>query len=145
MAHGEDFDPRGFSPRERRGAAPLRSDLRRLPPAELEQRAREHVEGFLKELRGAQADLRAKCRPAALAKHHPVAVAIIGGLGGIWLTGKLLRKRRTAPVAVAEAGKPESARRAFARSFLSSMARVVGAGLPTMLFWGFRRRRRSKN
>ena len=131
MAYSED----------RRCTSASRADLRRLPAAELEQCAREHTEAFLKELRSAEASLRANCRPTALVKHHPVAAAIIGGLGGSWLVGKLLRKRRTAPVAVAEAGKPESAKRAFARSFLSSTARVVGAGLPTMLFWGLKHRR----
>lgn len=123
-------DPRPDDPLE---------DLRRLPRAELERRAHEHVDGLREELGCLKNYVGQSFRPTVIARKHPLVAAGMGAALGYWFLRKLLRKRRSPVKEVRAPDKPVSPKHEFRRSFLSSLARVAGSALPAVLVWGIRR------
>lgn len=115
------------------------SELRGLPADELERRVHEHVAAMFDELRAAGESARKSLRPTKFLGKHPLAVAILGGVAGLFLT-RLLFRRRAKGVVTTQGMKTESVGRTFGRSFLSSVGGIAGKALPGVIFYGLARR-----
>ena len=122
--------------RDQRPDDPL-EELRRLPRAELERRARAHVDAARKELTGLKDHLGRSFHPTAIAKKHPLLAVSMGTALGYWFLRKL-RGRRPEVQEMPAPDEPMSPKHTFRYSFLSSLARVAGA-LPSALVWVIRR------
>lgn len=123
----------------RRSGSNSESELRDLPAEELERRAHEHVAAMFDKLRAAGESARKSLRPAKFLGKRPLAVAVLGGLAGLFLM-RLLFRRRAKAVVPTQGMKAESAGHAFGRSFLSSVGGIAGKALPGVIFYGLARR-----
>ena len=116
------------------------SPLCSLPPEELEQRARRHLDGLFGEVRGAGEYLRTECHPLRLIRKHPVVTVAVIGVAGLVLA-RLVRGSRRAPGAAA-AGTTraaESLGRTFGRSLLAGLAGSAATLLPELVLALLRR------
>jgi hypothetical protein len=123
------------------------SPLCSLPPQELEQRARRHLDGLFGEVRGAGDYLRTECHPLRLIRKHPVATAAVLGVAGLALA-RLVRpygpvlggSRRASGAAAAGATRAaESLGRTFGRSLLAGLAGSATTLLPELVLALLRR------
>lgn len=107
------------------------SPLCSLPPQELEQRARQHLDGLFGEVRGAGEYLRTEWHPLRLIRKHPVVTVAVVGVAGLALA-RLLRGSRRAPGAAAAGATraAESLGRTFGRSLLAGLAGSAATLLP---------------
>ena len=111
-----------------------------LPPEELEQRARRHVDGLFGEVRQAADYLRTECQPLRLIRKHPVATAAVIGVAA-FAVARLVRGSRRAPGAAAAgaARAAESLGRTFGRSLLAGLAGSAATALPELVLALLRR------
>jgi hypothetical protein len=111
-----------------------------LPPEELEQRARRHVDGLFGEVRAAGESLRAECHPLTLVRKHPVAVAAAIGVAAFVLV-RLVRGRRRASdgAAAGPARAAESLGRTVGRSLMTGLAGSAATVLPELALAFLRR------
>ena len=120
-----------------------------LPPEELEQRARRHLDGLFGEVRGAGEYLRTEWHPLRLIRKHPVAAAAVVGVAGLALA-RLVRgpvrppvlggSRRASGAAAAGATRAaESLGRTVGRSLLAGLAGSAATLLPELVLAFLRR------
>jgi len=111
-----------------------------LPPEELQQRARRHVDGLFGEVRGAGEYLRTECHPLRLIRNHPVVTVAVIGVAGLALA-RLVRGSRRAPGAAAAgaARAAESLGHTVGRSLLAGLAGSAATLLPELVLALLRR------
>ena len=112
-------------------------DLRRLPPDELQRRARAAVDKMFGEIKSARESLCADLQPAAMIRRHPRISAAIAGVVGLWVARRLRGGRKAR-----EFLNPRTLARTLGHSLLSSAAKTVGRALPGIILWRFARRGR---
>jgi hypothetical protein len=116
------------------------SPLCSLPPQELEQQARRHLDGFFGEVRGAGEYLRTEWHPLRLIRKHPVAAAAVFGVAGLALAHLVRGSRRASGAAAAGATRAaESLGRTFGRSLLAGLAGSAATLLPELVLALLRR------
>ena len=116
------------------------SPLCSLPPEELEQQARRHLDGLFGEVRGAGDYLRTEWHPLRLIRKHPVATAAVFGVAGLALARLVHGSRRASGAAAAGATRAaESLGRTFGRSLLAGLAGSAATLLPELVLALLRR------
>jgi len=116
------------------------SPLCSLPPEELEQRARRHLDGLFGEVRGAGEYLRTECHPLRLIRKHPVVTVAVIGVAGLTLARLVRGSRRSPGAAAAGATRAaESLGRTFGRSLLAGLAGSAATLLPELVLALLRR------
>ena len=110
-----------------------------LPPEELEQRARRHLDGLFGEIRGAGDYLRTEWHPLRLIRKHPVAAAAVVGVAGLALARLVRGSRRTPGAAAGAARAAESLGHTVGRSLLAGLAGSAATLLPELVLALLRR------
>jgi hypothetical protein len=101
-----------------------------LPPEELEQMARRHVDGLFGEIRGAGEYLRTECHPLRIIRNHPVVTVAVIGVAGLALARLVRGSRRTPGAAAGATGAAESLGHTVGRSLLAGLAGSAATLLP---------------